>query len=165
MLARRAGYVFAKAKIGTQSGLGASGWIYGAMVLTVMSTPEMRLKYVLHAFPLAILPLTRSRSILFLPHFQVSGTEGMLGLCMVDALCILFRVQIFAHWVHLTGAALGYAYYYYGLALWEATRAQVQEVRAQLGLSQVASQKGACRAIVPARQTAPAAAPRGERLV
>ncbi|EPQ56667.1 hypothetical protein GLOTRDRAFT_75482 [Gloeophyllum trabeum ATCC 11539] len=84
--------------------LGASGAIYGSVVLTALAFPEAEV------------------SLFFPPGLTLPIQWGVGGLVLLDITGILRGWRYFDHWAHLGGAIFGMLYYNYGPLVWEKTR-------------------------------------------
>nr|CDI55753.1 integral membrane protease of the rhomboid family [Melanopsichium pennsylvanicum 4] len=94
----------AKQTVGRQGSLGASGAVYGALVISALAFPDAQL------------------GIIFLPFITFPIRVGVAGLMAADIAGILLRWRMFDHWAHLGGAAFGFIYWYLGAKSWEALK-------------------------------------------
>lgn len=93
-----------KARKAIRPSLGASGAVYGTLVLTSLAVPDT------------------SVQLLFLPFLSVPIRWGAAGLVAMDTVGILRGWRVLDHYGHLSGAAFGGAYFFAGPYLWAKTR-------------------------------------------
>uniref|UniRef100_V5GRR1 Peptidase S54 rhomboid domain-containing protein n=2 Tax=Kalmanozyma brasiliensis (strain GHG001) TaxID=1365824 RepID=V5GRR1_KALBG len=91
----------ARAALGRQGSLGASGAVYAAVVMSACAFPDAQL------------------GIIFLPFITFPIGAGVAGLVAADVAGVLLRWRMFDHWAHLGGAAFGWVYWWYGAEAWE----------------------------------------------
>ncbi|KAK3080946.1 hypothetical protein LTS18_011679 [Coniosporium uncinatum] len=80
--------------------LGASGAIYSTLFLCAYAYPQM------------------SVSLILLPFIPIKIGYGVAGIAALDAAGIIRGWQMFDHWAHLTGAAVGVWAFYQGSWVW-----------------------------------------------
>ncbi|SAM85004.1 related to PCP1-mitochondrial serine protease [Ustilago bromivora] len=92
----------AKAMVGRQASLGASGAVYACLIMSACAFPQAQL------------------GIIFLPFVTVPIGVGVAGLVAADVVGVLRGWRVFDHWAHLGGAAFGGLYWYGdGVRAWE----------------------------------------------
>ncbi|SPO41926.1 uncharacterized protein PSFLO_07409 [Pseudozyma flocculosa] len=91
----------ARATVGRQSSLGASGAVYAVVVASALAFPDARI------------------SLIFLPMFTLPIGTGVQCMVALDLLGALRGWAVFDHIAHLGGALFGYLYFYYGPPMWE----------------------------------------------
>ncbi|KAH9167393.1 hypothetical protein EDB89DRAFT_129881 [Lactarius sanguifluus] len=84
--------------------LGASGAIYGTVIISTLAFPDAEVSLV---FPPT-------------PSFPIQ--YGVGGMVLLDCIGILRGWRFFDHYAHLGGAAFGALYYMYGMRAWDAMR-------------------------------------------
>ncbi|GMR31957.1 hypothetical protein PMAYCL1PPCAC_02152, partial [Pristionchus mayeri] len=90
--------------------LGASGAILGLLTYTCCKIPDARLQ------------------IVFLPFFNFSAQNAVVGIVLFDLAGLIFRFKMFDHAAHLGGALFGIAYAYWGERfMWGCWRKHVQK--------------------------------------
>ncbi|GMT04775.1 hypothetical protein PENTCL1PPCAC_26949, partial [Pristionchus entomophagus] len=90
--------------------LGASGAILALLTYTCCKIPDARLK------------------IVFLPFFDFSAQNAVIGLVLFDLAGLIFRFKMFDHAAHLGGAIFGIAYAYWGERFfWGCWRKHIQK--------------------------------------
>ncbi|THH00464.1 hypothetical protein EW145_g7073 [Phellinidium pouzarii] len=90
--------------------LGASGAIYGTVLITAFAYPDAEVFLLFPPIPLPI----------------IWGVGGMVAL---DIMGIIRGWRLFDHWAHLSGAAFGLWYYKYGPDYWNAARVEMAQQR------------------------------------
>ncbi|KAI0272754.1 hypothetical protein BC834DRAFT_817520 [Gloeopeniophorella convolvens] len=84
--------------------LGASGAIYGTVIISALAFPDAEV------------------SLVFPPTPSFSIQYGVGGLVLLDCIGVLRGWRLFDHYAHLGGAAFGALYYTYGMRMWDAVR-------------------------------------------
>ncbi|KAH9987133.1 hypothetical protein BJV74DRAFT_774361 [Russula compacta] len=84
--------------------LGASGAIYGTVIISTLAFPEAEVSLV---FPPT-------------PSFPIQ--YGVGGMVLLDCIGILRGWRFFDHYAHLGGAAFGTLYHMYGMRVWDGMR-------------------------------------------
>ena len=92
-----------KARSVVRPSLGASGAVYGTLVLTALAMPDVSIQ------------------LFFLPFLAAPIRWGAAGLMTMDTVGILRGWKMLDHYGHLSGAAFGGAYFFGGPYLWART--------------------------------------------
>ena len=92
-----------KARDAIMPSLGASGAVYGTLVLTALAMPETSIQ------------------LFFLPFLAAPIRWGAAGLMAMDTIGIVRGWRVLDHYGHLSGAAFGGAYFFGGPYLWART--------------------------------------------
>ena len=93
--------VLAAAQSAIRPELGASGALYGVVVLSALTQPDANI------------------GLILVPGLEFPIGYGVLGLVTMDTIGLLRGWQTFGHAAHLSGAAFGAAYFYGGPYVWK----------------------------------------------
>jgi rhomboid-like protein len=92
-----------KARRAIRPSLGASGAVYGTVVVTALAMPDTPIQ------------------LLFMPFLAAPIRWGAAGLVAMDTVGIIRGWRVLDHYAHLSGAAFGGAYFFGGPWLWAGT--------------------------------------------